>query len=117
MVGVLLGVGGLVFWFTPFVYVEFMGVDAYQSGQHIGGIAYLLLLASIAYAALSWIEQYQLAVVAASVATGVCTLFAVQAGTSIGWGLAILLILSVRSIVFAHRCNKAKISNGKSAAV
>lgn len=115
MMGVLLGVGGLIFWFTPFVYVEFMGVDAYQSGQHIGGIAYLLLLASIAYAALSWIEQYQLAVVAASVATGVCALFAVQAGTSIGWGLAILLILSVRSIVFALRSNKAKISNGKAA--
>lgn len=108
MKGVLLGVGGLVLWFTPFVYVEFMGVDAYQSGQHIGGIAYLLLLASIAYAALSWVEQYQLAIVAAGVAVGICALFAVQAGTSIGWGLALLMVLSIVSIVLAVRSNKTK---------
>lgn len=108
MKGVLLGVGGLVLWFTPFAYVDFMGMNAYQAGQHIGGIAYLLLVASIAYAALSWVEQYQLAVVAAGVATGICVLFALQAGTAIAWGLILLLILSIVSIVFAVRSKKAK---------
>lgn len=86
MKGVLLGVSGLVLWFTPFAYVEFMGMSAYQSGQHVGGIAYLLLLASIGYAVLSWVEQYQLAVVSAGVATGICALFALRAGSSIAWG-------------------------------
>ncbi len=115
MKGVLLGVGGIVLWFSPFTSFQFMGLTVTQSGQHIGGIAYLLLLASCAYAALSWVQQYQLALVAASVATGICALFAVQAGSSIAWGLIALLVLSIISIVLARRSQKA-LSNRQEAA-
>lgn len=115
MVAVLLGIAGVILWFMPFANIEFMGFKAYQTGQHIGGIAYLLLLASIAYAALSWMQQSQLAVIAAAVATGVCLLFAVQVGASIAWGLILLLIVSIASIVFAVRNRQNQGLSGQAA--
>lgn len=108
MKGVLFGVAGVILWFTPFVYVQFMGREGYQTGQHIGGIAYLLIFASIAYGALSWLEQYQLALIAGAVATGICALFAIQAGGSIAWGLILLLALSAGSVLLAWRSRQAK---------
>ena len=106
-IGAVLGVVGVFLWFMPFAEVGFMGMNAYQAGNHIGGIAYLLLFSSLAYAALSWMEQHVPCVIAASVALAICLLFAVQAGSSIAWGLIVLIIASFASIVLAVRDNKS----------
>ena len=71
-----------------------------------GGIAYLLLLSSLAYAVLSWIEQHVPRIIAASLALAICLLFLAQAGSSVAWGLIALIIVSSASIVLAIRDNK-----------
>jgi hypothetical protein len=103
VIGTILGVIGMLLWFMPFVYVEFMGMKAHQTGQHIGGIAYLLLISSIAYAVLSWLEQHTPRIIASIVATAICLLFAVQAGASIAWGLLGLMIISAMGVALAAR--------------
>lgn len=106
ILGTILGVVGVLLWFMPLAYVNFMGMSAYQAGNHIGGIAYLLLLSSLAYAVLSWIEQHVPRIIAASLALVICLLFLVQAGTSVAWGLIALIIVSSVSIFLAVRDNK-----------
>ena len=106
ILGTILGVVGVLLWFMPLVYVEFMGVDAYQAGNHVGGIAYLLLLSTLAYAILSWLEQHIPRIIAASVALAICLLFLFQAGSSAAWGLIGLILVSIASIVVAVRDNK-----------
>lgn len=107
ILGTILGVAGVLLWFMPLVYVNFMQVDAYQAGNHIGGIAYLLLLASLAYAVLSWIEQHVPRIIAASVALAISLLFLVQASSSAAWGLIGLIVVSIAGIVVAVIDNKA----------
>lgn len=112
MKGCLLGVAGVLLWFSPFVNIEFMGqTGMYQTGQHIGGIAYLLLLGSAVYAALAWQEKHELAMIPAGVALGVCLLFAVQANTSIAWGLIMLLIVSGVSLYFSYHCKRLPVQS------
>lgn len=85
MKGVLFGIFGLFLWFSPWVNVGgYVGMSVHQSGQHIGGIAYLLLFASFMYAA-------------------ICCLFTTQARSSIAWGLIFYLLLSIASAFFAFR--------------
>ncbi len=105
VIGTILGVVGVFLWFMPLIYVSFMGIDAYQAGNHIGGIAYLLLLASLAYAVLSWIEQHVPRIIAASVALAISLLFIVQAGSSAAWGLFGLIVVNVAGIIAAIRDN------------
>lgn len=107
IIGTILGVVGAVLWFMPLAYVNFMGVNAYQAGNHIGGIAYLLLLASLAYAGLSWAALHIPRIIAASVASAICLLFFVQAGSSAAWGLIGLIIVSIASVALAFRDIKA----------
>ncbi len=107
ILGTILVVVGVLLWFMPLAHVNFMGMNAYQAGNHIGGIAYLLLFASLAYAVLSWMEQHVPRIIAASLALAICLLFAVQAGSSIAWGLIVLIIASFASIVLAVRDNKS----------
>lgn len=108
--GVLLGVAGIILWFMPLAAwdQQFMGqsMTMHQAGHHIGGIAYLLLLSSIAYAALSWFEQHQLRIIAAGIATGISLLFLVQAGSTVAWGLLVLIVVSGASVWFAISDNK-----------
>lgn len=106
IIGTILGVVGVLLWFMPIAYVSFMDADAYQAGNHIGGIAYLLLLASLAYAVLSWIEQHVPRIIAASVALTISLLFLAQAGSSAAWGLFGLIVVSVAGIIAAIRDNK-----------
>lgn len=105
--GTVLGVAGVVLWFMPLAYVTFMDQEAYQAGNHVGGIAYLLLLASLAYAALSWMEQHVPRIIAGSVALAISLLFLYQAGSSAAWGLFGLIVVSIAGIVLAVRDNKA----------
>ena len=61
--GFLLGLLGIFLWFTPLIYLDvdkmkgsfFDGLVLYQTGHHIGGIAYLLLLSCAAYSYSSWL--------------------------------------------------------------
>lgn len=105
--GVLLGVMGTFFWYAPWVYLDFGnsgmfgGMQMVQSGQHIGGVAYLLLFASIAISVLSWMEQHVPQMIAAGVCCLLCLLFVAQAGTKIGWGLIGLSAVSILSFLLA----------------
>lgn len=108
--GVVLGVAGVILWFMPMAAWEqvFMGraMVMHQAGHHIGGIAYLLLLSSMAYAALSWYEQHQLRMIAAGIAVGIGLLFLVQAGSTVAWGLLTLIAVSGASLWFAYTDKK-----------
>lgn len=105
--GTILGVFGIILWFMPMAYVDFMGEEAYQAGNHIGGIAYLLLFASLAYAALSWFEQHIPRIIAGTVASLISLLFVIQAGSSGAWGLYVLMLVSIVSIALAVRDQKS----------
>lgn len=107
--GVLLGVAGVILWFMPLVYVDmgnFMGgkykdVVMYQTGQSVGGIAYLLLISFSFYAYSSWVINRQFAIIASSVSLGISVLFLLQAGLSVAWGLLIMVVVSVYSLILA----------------
>jgi hypothetical protein len=101
LISTLLGVVGLLLWFMPLVNVEFMGQEAFQTGQHIGGIAYLLLLTSLSYATLSWLEQHVPRIIASGVGIAICVLFMVQAGSATAWGLAGLAGVNLVSLALA----------------
>lgn len=97
--GTLLGIAGVILWFMPLAYVSFgKWGQGFQAGHHIGGIAYLLLISSGLYAFFSWKENHQLRVIFSSIATGICVLFLLQAGSSVAWGLIALLLVSGVSI-------------------
>lgn len=100
--GVILGLAGVILWFMPLVNVGFMGLNFYQSGSHIGGIAYLLLASSASYAILSWVEQHQLRVIAGGMATALGLLFLVQAGANAAWGLYLLIVVSGVSCISGY---------------
>jgi hypothetical protein len=110
VIGTVLGVVGTLLWFMPLVHVSFMGIDAYQTGVHIGGIAYILILASLAYAVLSWMGQHVPRIIAASVALAISLLFLAQAGASLAWGLLALILVNVVSLYIAVRDNKSSLT-------
>lgn len=74
--GVIYGVAILVFWFMPFRTINFFGLMAPQSGEEIGGIAYLLILGGIAIAVTSWMEQHQPSMIIAGVGIVISMLIA-----------------------------------------
>jgi peptidoglycan/LPS O-acetylase OafA/YrhL len=102
-VGPSLGVLSLVLWFMPLVNVEPTGalaglrvmfpegVKLYQAGQHIGGIAYLVLAAGVGCTYFSWRRQMMPSAVFAGLGLSVCAVFAIEASDSIAWGLVSLL--------------------------
>lgn len=106
LIGTLLGVAAALLWFKPLANVEFMGMAATQAGHHIGGIAYLLLLASLCSAALSWTGHHVPRIIAGGVALGISVLFLAQAGASSAWGLYGLVAASAGGIVLAVLDNK-----------
>lgn len=99
IIATVLGALGILLWFMPLAYVGDMGY--YQAGNHIGGIAYLLLFSFLAYGVLSWIEQHIPRIIAASVALAICLMFLFQAGGSAAWGLLGLIIVSIAGIALA----------------
>lgn len=97
--GTVLGVVGAFVWYMPLLTD---GV-VYQTGEHIGGIAYLLLAALLTYSVLTWTEQHIPRVIAASLALTICLLILVQAGNSAGWGLIVLTGITFSGVVLAAR--------------
>jgi len=85
--GAIYGSAILILWFMPFGTSSFMGFELSQSGQDMGGIAYLLLLAGGVIAISAWFEQHQPCMIAAGVGLVVSLLLALGFGTAIGWGL------------------------------
>ncbi|MEJ2766006.1 hypothetical protein VV869_18800 [Photobacterium sp. MCCC 1A19761] len=112
-IGFLLGLSGMALWFMPLAYIDFggfggmfKGVQLYQAGHHIGGIAYFLLFASASCAITAWFQLKPLATLSATVASAICVWFLVQAGTSAAWGLIGLSLVSISSLVLALKMNK-----------
>lgn len=103
LAGTLLGVAGTLLWFMPFVHLQWMGTNAYQTGQHIGGIAWLLLFACFAYAVLSWMGQHVPRIIAAAVALAISLLFLAQVGEAAGGGLLGIIACSMAGIWLAIR--------------
>lgn len=109
-IATVMGMVSAVLWFQPWVYVDFMGVNAFQSGSHIGGLAYIILLSSLSYAALSWMELHVPRMIAAGLNTGIAGLYLISAGTSVAWGLIALFVINVASAVLAFIDHKQLIS-------
>jgi hypothetical protein len=106
LIGASLGALGALLWFMPLAYLN-ADQTFYQTGEHVGGIAYLLLLSSLAYSALAWTQQYIPSIIAASLAFAICLLFLAQAGASVAWGLIALIIVNMLSISAAVHANNA----------
>lgn len=102
-----LGCAGVVLWFMPLAYVEFMGLAGYQAGHHIGGIAHLLLLALLAYAALSWTGQRSPQIFSGVVALAVSLLLLASAGESAAWGLYLLTLVCLAGTILAVKGRRA----------
>ena len=103
IIGAVLGVVQLFLWFMPLAYVN---DSMFQAGNHIGGIAYLLLFAALAYSVLSWMDLHIPRIIAASASLAICLLFLVQAGGSAAWGLYCLILTCIVGIVIAVNDNK-----------
>lgn len=101
IINVLLGVAGIVFWFAPLTSFTIGGMWAYQAGHHIGGIAYLLLLAYAAFAVLAWLKNYDLMIIASAIALLLCIVLLLMAGAQASWGLYILIVLSAIGLYIA----------------
>ena len=123
--GVLLGVAGVVLWFMPFTAwdTELFGVTMHfeHAGHDVGGVAYLLLFSSFAYAALSWKEEHTLRFIAASVAAGICVALYFKLGRStVEWGLRGLFFVSSISIwlaIWDDRRSRDGLNNSQPAGV
>lgn len=97
-IGCLFGVLGIILWFQPMTYVSYMGMDMYQAGNHIGGIAYVVLACTFAYALLSWTPLHVPRVIVAALALVVCLLLLLQINQQLGWGLFALTVINAVSV-------------------
>lgn len=117
ILGVLIGVAGIFLWFMPLVSweQEFMGAyrKLYQTGYHIGGIAYLQLLSMFAYAFFSWFNLHPLRIISSALSLIICLIFIFQALSNAGWGLIGLILISIVGIVLALRDIKSMKDNIK----
>lgn len=93
ILGIILGIATLALWFAPFVSYGAM----YQAGHHIGGLAYLLPLASVAFGILSFLGQFKVRFIVALAHSALCLLYVSQAWASIGWGLIVLTAVSLQA--------------------
>lgn len=100
VIGAVIGAVGLFLWFQPFV---MLGGGYWQSGQHIGGVAYLLLFAMLAYAVLAWMELHVPQIIAAGLALAVLLTFLARAGASAAWALYALILLNAVGVALAWR--------------
>jgi hypothetical protein len=103
VLGAVLGAVGLFLWFQPF---RMLGGGFWQSGQHIGGIAYLLLFAMAVYAVLSWMELHVPRMIAAGLALAILLVILLSAGAAAAWALYALIVLNVASMALAWRDEK-----------
>jgi len=126
-----LGGCGAFLWFMPFASIDnpfarvggpfgnsgalfaSVGEKIDLSGNSFGGIAYLLLAAFVFASSLSWLRQYVPMLIAAGVACAICTLFLVEAGSSVRWGLIASEMVAVSMVVSAVN----RIRSGRSSTI
>jgi hypothetical protein len=108
VVGTLLGIAGVLLWFMPWMAFSMGEMDFYRTGSHIGGIAYVLLLSSLAYAVLSWVPQPVPRIIVAALSTLLSGFFWLNAGEAAAWGLAWLCAVSGFSLLQAIERNSAE---------
>ncbi|SDP72565.1 hypothetical protein SAMN04488595_11864 [Ralstonia sp. 25mfcol4.1] len=102
-IGTLLGTTAIILWYFPLVN---MANGTYQAGQHIGGIAYLLFLASLGYAMLSWLEQHVPRIITAGVALGISLMFTMQGRLAAGLALYALVVVMAAAMFLAFSDHK-----------
>lgn len=111
--GAALGVAGALLWFMPLGHVSPFGFELYQTGQHIGGIAYLLLLSCALSAVFAWTASPIPHLMAAVVSCLICGLLVLSYADGTAWGLVGLCIVAAASLVtaiHALRSSPAKVS-------
>jgi len=110
LIGVTTGVAGIFLWFMPLASwtEEFLGVNRtfFQTGQHIGGIAYLLLFSMFAYSVFSWLKLHPLRIITGVLSLLICFIFLTQIWPNIGWGLLGLFFVSILGTVCAIADNR-----------
>ena len=99
--GTILGTLAIILWFMPMNYVSMMGMDMYQAGNHLGGIAYVVLACSFAYALMSWTTLHIPRIIVSVVATLVCLLMLAMLVDTFAWGLVAMTITSAISAILA----------------
>lgn len=108
VVGTLLGIAGVLLWFMPWMAFSMGDMDFHQTGSHIGGIAYVLLMSSLASAILSWVPQPVPRIIVAALSTLLSGFFWLNAGEAAGWGLVWLCAVSGFSLLQAIERNGAE---------
>jgi len=108
VVGTLLGIAGMLLWFMPWTEFSMGNMDFYRTGSHIGGIAYVLLMSSLAYAVLSWVPQPVPRIIVAALSTLLSGFFWLNAGEAAAWGLVWLCTVSGFSLLQAIERNSTE---------
>jgi hypothetical protein len=99
-----LGIVTMWLWFMPWVILgdgsssEFY---FYQSGQHIGGVAYLLLGFGTAYAFFSWLDVRGGRILVSLGGLLIALGYLVQVGRGVAWGLLGLCLVQCLSLGLA----------------
>lgn len=105
MKGLTIGIVNVFLWFAPWYSgsMEFMGetIQVTQNGTHVGGIAYLLMAASILFAVFSYLKNYQLQKVFGTVQIAAAGMFCLNG--SLSYALPLIIILSGIGIWFAKK--------------
>lgn len=105
MKGLMIGIANVFLWFAPWYSgsMEFMGetIQVTQNGTHVGGMAYLLMAASILFAVFSYLKNYQLQKVFGIVQIVAAGMFCLNG--SLSYALPSIMILSGVGIWFAKK--------------
>ncbi|MBS0348022.1 MAG: hypothetical protein JSR69_16355 [Proteobacteria bacterium] len=101
VVGTLLGIAGMLLWFMPWTEFSMGDMDFYRTGSHVGGIAYILLMSSLASAVLSWVPQPVPRIIVAALSTLLSGYFWLSMGEVAAWGLVGLCMVSGISLLDA----------------
>jgi len=92
-----------ILWFMPWRAVDLgflpremladFGTDLVQSGQHIGGLAWLMLALAIGFGIAGWLRQRLLAAMLAGAGALIGMVFVASVGSDMRWGLAATTIV------------------------
>ncbi|MDY0040972.1 MAG: hypothetical protein RBS57_11740 [Desulforhabdus sp.] len=107
IVGTLLGIAGILLWFMPWTQFSIGEMEFARTGSHVGGIAYVLLMSSLAYAVLSWVTEPVPRIIVAALSTLLSSNFWLDAGEAAAWGLVGLCMASGISLLQAIEENRA----------
>ena len=117
IIDVVLAVASVFFWYQPFNSVsndlfgnDFGGAAMYQSGEHIGGMAYLMLIVPLVFAYFSWVKNQQIQFIAAGAQLLLCALFILprlMAG-NVRFGIVALTVLAGVMMYRSYMANEVK---------